>query len=39
MEQQFEYLEEDEDFLSTDSEKNSGSFEDDGTSLMALGTA
>lgn len=29
-EQQFEYLEEDEDFLSADSEENSGSFEDDG---------
>ena len=29
-EQQFEYLEEDEDFFSTDSEENSDSFEDDG---------
>ena len=29
-EQQFEYLEEDEDFFSTDSEENSSSFEDDG---------
>jgi hypothetical protein len=31
-EQQFEYLEEDEDFLSADSEENSGSFEDNGPS-------